>query len=171
MSAKGKKYYRDHHEEQLARHREYRETHKSEEAAWRFEHREELLASKAEYYIENKDRLLALGKKYRAEHPEIRCACEQRRRARKAKSPVNDFTAAQWKQLKDDNGNRCAYCGKVFRSLAQEHMTPLSRGGPHTLSNIVPACQHCNSDKWTATLEEYYRPLWIDRNYEGNYIS
>ena len=53
----------------------------------------------------------------------------------------------------------CAYCGSDRRPgamrMAQEHMTPLARGGSHTASNVVPACKHCNSAKHTKTWEEF----------------
>jgi 5-methylcytosine-specific restriction endonuclease McrA len=32
---------------------------------------------------------------------------------------------------------------------------PLSRGGSHTASNIVPACRSCNSSKGARSLMQY----------------
>lgn len=68
------------------------------------------------------------------------------RRAYKAKSPVNDLTARQWHDIKAVYRHCCAYCHKR-RRLTMDHVIPLSRGGPHTASNIVPACRTCNSRK------------------------
>ncbi|MFI8830536.1 HNH endonuclease [Streptomyces afghaniensis] len=28
-----------------------------------------------------------------------------------------------------------------------DHLVPLARGGAHSLSNLVPACQRCNTSK------------------------
>jgi 5-methylcytosine-specific restriction endonuclease McrA len=46
-------------------------------------------------------------------------------------------------------GHCCVYCGRKMQRLTQDHITPLSRGGNHTKSNIVPACRSCNSKKGT----------------------
>lgn len=46
--------------------------------------------------------------------------------------------------------NACAYCQQKPPNplhLEIEHVIPLSAGGPHCLSNIVPACKDCNSSK------------------------
>lgn len=45
----------------------------------------------------------------------------------------------------------CAYCKKPFtkkRPSTIDHVIPLSRGGQHTISNLVLACKSCNSHKW-----------------------
>jgi 5-methylcytosine-specific restriction endonuclease McrA len=72
---------------------------------------------------------------------------KQRRRARKAGSPRNDLTMAQWRAIKAHYGHRCVYCGQPSQRVTQDHITPLSKGGAHTVSNVVPACQSCNSRK------------------------
>ena len=46
--------------------------------------------------------------------------------------------------------NACAYCGHKPHNLLEleiEHVLAISAGGPHCLSNIVPACTSCNSSK------------------------
>lgn len=47
-------------------------------------------------------------------------------------------------------GHACAYCGKPDHradELELEHVIPISMGGAHHLSNIVPACSQCNQSK------------------------
>lgn len=48
---------------------------------------------------------------------------------------------------------RCAYCGRSlsYKTATQDHVIPLSRGGTGWPSNLVPACQTCNSKKHTNT--------------------
>jgi 5-methylcytosine-specific restriction endonuclease McrA len=58
----------------------------------------------------------------------------------------SDLTARQWAEIKAIYSHRCAYCGER-KPLTQDHITPISKGGEHTASNIVPACQSCNSRK------------------------
>lgn len=87
---------------------------------------------------------------YLTTHPEIHTAVEARRRAQKKCSPVNDFTAPQWIEIQAVYSHCCAYCGKRAKGhLTQDHITPLLKGGPHTASNIVPACRQCNAKKHT----------------------
>jgi hypothetical protein len=74
-------------------------------------------------------------------------AQHKRRRARKKDAAVNDFTAAEWREMLDAYGHRCVYCGRKMQRLTQDHLTPLAKGGNHTKSNIVPACRSCNSKK------------------------
>ena len=73
-----------------------------------------------------------------------------KRRAARNGAAVRDFTAEQWRYLQEHFSHCCAYCGKKSSGgLTQDHITPLSKGGDHTLSNIVPSCRSCNSAKNT----------------------
>jgi len=78
-----------------------------------------------------------------------------RRRAQKLGATVNDFTPEQWQQTLEDHNHLCAYCGESDENLTQDHVIPLSKGGNHTASNIVPACRFCNSSKGSRLLEEW----------------
>lgn len=60
---------------------------------------------------------------------------------------IYDFTPDQWQQTLEDYGYHCAYCGGSDDNLTQDHVIPISKGGNHTASNIVPACKSCNSKK------------------------
>lgn len=42
---------------------------------------------------------------------------------------------------------KCAYCLKESNSLHRDHVVPMNRGGPDNATNIVMACQQCNSSK------------------------
>ena len=52
--------------------------------------------------------------------------------------------------------NNCAYCGSND-NLQVEHFIPRSKGGPHALGNILPACQKCNSSKYNHEPEQWYQ--------------
>lgn len=93
--------------------------------------------------------LRAAFQKWRRNNPDKVRERDARRRARKAAAPINNFTAKQWRALCKAAGYRCAYCHKKFpfKQLTQDHIIPLSKGGSHTLANIVPACLSCNSRK------------------------
>ncbi len=51
-------------------------------------------------------------------------------------------------------GRCCAYCGDTESDLHIEHFYPISRGGAHCKSNIVPACPSCNYSKFD------HDPFW-----------
>lgn len=55
-------------------------------------------------------------------------------------------TAAEWIALKEKQKNRCHYCSKKCK-LTKDHVIPLVRGGSNYITNIVGACQPCNSKK------------------------
>lgn len=111
------------------------------------------------YRKNNHEKCLECERKWKKAHPDAwkrwskanpgaAANIRNRRRARKANAPVNDFTVKQWNELKESFGHRCAYCNKYCpRELTQDHVVPISKGGSHTLSNIVPACRWCNTSK------------------------
>lgn len=54
------------------------------------------------------------------------------------------------------DGHLCAYCGKLFSDLrlTRDHVTPTSRGGKDTWTNVVTACEGCNHRKDDMLLSE-----------------
>ncbi|WP_082581198.1 HNH endonuclease [Leifsonia sp. Root227] len=53
----------------------------------------------------------------------------------------------------------CAYCRKATQlaDIQAEHVYPLSRGGANNLTNLLPSCGPCNSDKRDLLLHEWER--------------
>jgi 5-methylcytosine-specific restriction endonuclease McrA len=75
------------------------------------------------------------------------------------------FSVRQWNKKLEEFDHKCAYCGEPpaeGKTLEVEHMIPISRGGAHDESNIVPACRKCNAQKGEMTLEE-----WIEKEKEN----
>jgi 5-methylcytosine-specific restriction endonuclease McrA len=54
------------------------------------------------------------------------------------------------------DNNRCQYCGRKFatQDLSLDHVTPRSKGGQSTWTNIVCACLRCNVRKGGRTPRE-----------------
>lgn len=50
----------------------------------------------------------------------------------------------------------CYYCGSTERIQA-DHVIPISRGGRHSIGNLVPACASCNLSKKDKTIMEWRR--------------
>lgn len=64
------------------------------------------------------------------------------------------YSAGAWSELVERYEGCCAYCG-VSAPLHADHRTPLSRGGPNVIENILPACRVCNLRKGRMTEEEF----------------
>lgn len=69
----------------------------------------------------------------------------RRRAAMKKGATIQRFTLEQLDARMSVFGHRCAYCGGPFEHV--DHVKPLSKGGPHCLSNLRPACASCNLRK------------------------
>lgn len=76
-----------------------------------------------------------------------------RARARRYHVQIEPFSADDWKEMLEKFSHCCAYCG-TSEKLEMDHIVPLSRGGAHAASNIVPSCKRCNSIKGTRTPAE-----------------
>jgi len=124
-------------------------------------HRQARLAQERENRLNKRQWRREYETRYRRAHPEKIKAKSDRRRAQRAQAPINDFTVAQWQEMKAAYGHTCAYCGRKMQRLSQDHITPLSKGGTHTASNIVPACQSCNSQKHTGPVPVPVQPLLL----------
>lgn len=94
-------------------------------------------------------------------NPENGRAKTKTRKATKRNAPINNFTAKQWQDMKTAYGFRCVYCGKKTIALTQDHITPLAKGGAHTLYNIVPACISCNCRKQDGPIPCPIQPLLL----------
>lgn len=99
-----------------------------------------------EHYVLHPERYAFLRKQWATNNRERVKSYSEKRRALK-RGVESDLTPAQWLAILEAYKHRCAYCGKHFDRLTQDHVIPLSKGGKHTASNIVPACQPCNSKK------------------------
>lgn len=59
---------------------------------------------------------------------------------------------------------RCFYCSDQFGSRYHlDHVVPLSRGGQHSIGNIVGACVSCNSSKKDRFIVEWRQASGVGR--------
>lgn len=117
-------------------------------------------AQKAEYYSRNRDAILAQQSEYyarpevgahRAEHyaeyyqsnQHIYWEWRYRKRARAYgfDPRVVSFTR---EELIEAHGDSCVHCGGPFEHL-DHYVTPVFRGGAHTIENCRPSCAPCNT--------------------------
>lgn len=119
---------------------------------------------------QNKDKYKEQKKRDREKHKERyasylkewRMSNKDRFRAylnnRKSKHKNGYVSPDEWLAILEKYDGKCIYCERSG-NLTQDHWIPLARGGKHTASNIVPACQSCNRHKYTRTGEEYFALL------------
>lgn len=81
-----------------------------------------------------------------AERKRVTRLVSQNRRRVRLEGQSLDVSETEWRDCLEEHDHRCAYC--LHRvSLTMDHVIPVSAGGRNEISNIVPACQPCNSRK------------------------
>lgn len=78
-----------------------------------------------------------------------------RRRALEA-GAAGIYTWAEVTRIWIGIGRCCAYCEQSTTDYEPDHVIPLARGGSNSITNIVPSCKPCNSDKRDLTLADWY---------------
>lgn len=130
---------------------EYRAARRQQErdrvAAWREVNAERAREANRLWYAEHRDEVREYRRRYRETNRDAIRTSNNRRKALHRGAEVNDLTGAEWTAIKAAYGHRCAYCHVKPKRLTQDHVIPLAKGGHHTASNVVPACQPCNSRK------------------------
>ncbi len=132
---------------------------------WRIDNKEYIKQHFKKYYIANKEFLKEETRKWRTDNKEyikqsnkkykevynktdkgkILNKISRHRRRALLKKTVFDLTTRDIdKIVKRDTS--CVYCNS-FKSLAFDHIKPLSKGGDTTFGNMVLACKSCNSSK------------------------
>jgi 5-methylcytosine-specific restriction endonuclease McrA len=103
----------------------------------------------------------AYNKAYYQAHPDLHVVYANRRRARMHGADAT-LTHEQWLLIQAHQDHRCAYCGKRCKGkLTQDHILALSKGGAHTLHNVIGACKSCNNRKYTGPPPIPVQPLLL----------
>lgn len=99
----------------------------------------------------NKERYRAMVADWEKRNPGAMSDYRARRRARMKTGRVS---TRDWQRICQRYGDRCFYCGTASQ-ITMDHIVPLSRGGRHTIGNVIPACLSCNSSKHDKLLMEW----------------
>lgn len=97
------------------------------------------------WIAKNHSRHAATSKQWMIDNPLKRTLTINKRRAAIASSASVSFTLEQMTARFAYYGFACWMCGAPWESM--DHVKPLSKGGPHLLANLRPACTRCNSSK------------------------
>jgi hypothetical protein len=146
-----RQYYQENHDEIRQHQNDYRKANPDKSKAQyerkKLLHWDKKRLSDKRYREVNREKVKLKQSQYqRTERAkELHRMVNQRREAKK-KDAISDFTLGQWESCLKYFNNKCAYCGSEEK-LQQEHFVAIYHGGGYTKSNIVPACQFCNSSK------------------------
>lgn len=77
------------------------------------------------------------------------------------------ITARDWERTLRRYASRCAYCGASGK-MTMDHVVPLSRGGTHTIGNVLPVCGPCNFRKGTRCITEWRQSRAGGQRYGGS---
>lgn len=101
--------------------------------------------------VTNRDKTRAWSSRWQKENPERAAENARRRRAVLKNAETKVITVKDLRRLVLRFRGLCAYCGaNPWRHF--DHVIPLSRGGRHTIGNLLPACQECNCSKHARTV-------------------
>ncbi len=164
-----KTYFNSKREYFLLKKKEYRENNKNiikiKKSIWDANHIEHIKSYSRSYHILNRPRLLIKARRYYSnnrlkiikaslryfkKHPYKAVANVARRRARKLRTQIERITHLDLIAIKEQYNYCCAYCGVTDsenNKIQIDHVYPLSKGGSHTLLNLLPACRNCNYRK------------------------
>lgn len=86
------------------------------------------------------------------------------RKARVAEFDDGTLTAAVVQRLFAE-ATDCPYCGEAMhaRDKTLDHVTPKSRGGRHSITNVLVCCKRCNASKGWADPYEFLQRLPLRR--------
>lgn len=100
-----------------------------------------------------------------AAHPQkYKEAVQHRRYGKRARhlGVAATLTHEPWLLIQVHQDHCCAYCGKRCKGrLTQDHILALSKGGTHTLHNVIGACISCNARKQAGPPPVPVQPLLL----------
>lgn len=113
---------------------------------------------KRQYHLENAEKIRNKVKTWRENNPEKRRAAAKRystkhknylalkQSAKRAKLRENGVFTLLPKEIRKIYNGPCFYCGS-YAKMEADHVIPISKGGRHSIGNLVPACRKCNISK------------------------
>ena len=122
--------------------------------ARRYSQRPDVKAYRSAWIKANAHRVPEYNAKWLRLHPEKARLRSHQSRVRRLAVERFLVSESDWLQLCRRFGERCAYCGDVAK-LTIDHVVPITRGGRHSIGNLLPACRSCNASKNNRFLVEW----------------
>ena len=157
-SAQKKEYYLNNKEEILLKNKSYSSTPIGRQKGLEYRRNQyekrdkKTLKEKAHnYYIKNREKI----KKQAAEYKKTAEGIASTKKMRIQRSLINvtsdnTVTASALTKLREVQSNCCYYCNLTLlegSSTHLDHYVPLSKGGQHSIFNVVWSCASCNLKK------------------------
>jgi len=123
--------------------------------SWRKRNRQHLREYWQTWKELNWEKWSSYQKKYKMNHPHIVLNGTNKRRA--LIGQFTETTKQEWLSLMNEYNWRCFYCDKTLTGKIRsvDHIIPISRNGRHHISNLMPCCRRCNSEK-----QSIIYPVW-----------
>ena len=109
---------------------------------WKTNNPEKHALINQKYSHKHRDVLREKNRQWALKNPEKKNLKEARRRANKLKNGVFAVYPNEIKQMMQ---KPCFYCGHKAEHI--DHIIPISRGGRHSIGNLIQACRRCNISK------------------------
>lgn len=147
--------YKQYHREYT---RQYRVSNRKEENKRSRElyqiNKSSITARKRQNYQNNRQKNIQRKLEWQKQNPELCRLSSARRRAQSIANGVFQVTS---KDISRILSKPCFYCGTRAEPLALDHVVPISKGGRHSIGNLVSACKSCNSSKNDKYLAEWLK--------------
>ena len=117
---------------------------------YRNKNKEKIKIINSNYRIENEEEIKRKEKEYRNTEYGKECKridCRKRRALRRTTAD-NTITKESLDTLLQSQNNKCYHCGcELGGDKHLDHYHPISKGGTHSINNVVWSCPACNLSK------------------------
>lgn len=109
---------------------------------------EAIKLKRRDYFRRNRHLFAEASKEWVKKNPEKRKAISENYKHRRRAAEEGGISTTDLMLWKRSQKKVCYWCGKPCKKLFHvDHYVPLSKGGEHSESNLVIACQACNLRK------------------------
>ncbi len=156
ISEKRKEYKKKNKDKITKLNKEYRESNKEKIAKQGKEYRDKNKERLKEYYEQNKEKRLKQVKEYSKTPKGKMVAINSANKRRFRKIYTSDGTIPfsityplthELQTLLTLQKNKCYLCNCILEKKHLDHYVPLSKGGTHSIDNVVWLCPTCNLSK------------------------
>lgn len=151
LNKKAKEYHSKNKEEINKKVSEYYKKNKETIRNWNIEYQKKKRQDKE--YVDEVNRRARENYKKRVEKNKDKALLKWRTASHKRRAlvrqAISNVTLEEVNKLIEKSGNICSWCGKDIPKgqMHLDHVYPLSKGGEHTIQNLVVSCASCNHRK------------------------